>query len=73
MAVEDVGNEVMRFAVRLAGLAMAVPVVAGFVTLGAAVLVGRSVREVTRRGRALLSWRRESRREAARLDDSKAA
>lgn len=73
MAVEDVGNEVMRFAVRLAGLAVAVPLVAGFVTLGAAVLVARSVREATRRGRALLPpWRRDSRREA-RLDESKAA
>ena len=72
MVVEDVGNEVMRFAVRLAGLAVAVPLVAGFVTLGAAVLVGRSVREATRRGRALLSQRRDGRREPG-LDESKAA
>jgi hypothetical protein len=72
MVVEDVGNEVLRFAVRLAGLAVAVPMVAGFVTLGAAVLVGRSVREATRRGRALLPWRRESRRDA-RVEEPKAA
>ena len=72
MVVEDVGNGVMRFAVRLAGLAVAVPVVAGFVTLGAAVLVGRSVIEATRRGRTFLPWRRESRREAA-VEQSKAA
>jgi hypothetical protein len=64
MVVEDVGNEVMRFAVRVAGLALAVPMVAGFVTLGAAVLVGRSVRA--------LFWRRETRREP-QVEQAKAA
>ena len=72
MAVEDVGDEVLRLAVRLAALALAVPVVAGFVTLGAAVLVGRSVREATRRGRALLPWWKDSRR-GAELEAPKAA
>jgi hypothetical protein len=64
MSVEDVGNEVVRFAVRVAGVAIAVPVVAGFVVLGAAVLVGRSVRDTAR---ALIGYgRREEREEDER-------
>ena len=72
MAVEDVGDEVVRFAVRVAGLALTVPMVAGFVTLGAAVLVGRSVREATRRGRMLLPWWRV-RRPDPPADEAQAA
>lgn len=72
MVVEDVGNGVVRLAVRLAGLAVALPVVAGFVTLGAAVLVGRSVREATRRGRTLLPWWRDARRDEP-TEESQAA
>jgi hypothetical protein len=58
--------------VRLAGLAVTVPVVAGFVTLGAAVLVGRSVREATRRGRTLFPWWRDARRETGRTESQAA-
>lgn len=72
MVVEDVGNGVVRLAVRLAGLAVALPVVAGFVTLGAAVLVGRSVREATRRGRTLFPWWRDARRDES-VEESQAA
>ena len=43
MTVSDVGREGVRLVAQLAGVAMSVPVVAGFVLLGAAVLVvGRS-------------------------------
>ena len=43
---------------RVAGGAVSVPVVVGFVALGAAVLVGRSVRGVIRESWALVpSWR----------------
>jgi hypothetical protein len=43
---------------RVAGGAVSVPVVVGFVALGAAVLVARSLREVVREGWALVpSWR----------------
>ena len=73
MVVEDVGDEVVRFAVRVAGLALAVPMVAGFVTLGAAVLVGRSVREATRRGRMLIPWWRARRQDAPPADQAQAA
>ena len=43
MTVSDVGREGVRLGSRLAGVAISVPVVAGFVLLGAAVLVGRSL------------------------------
>ena len=69
MRVEDVGNEVVRFAVRVAGVAISLPVVAGFVALGAAVLVGRSVRDTAR---ALAPWVGAGRREQ-RSDQPKAA
>lgn len=45
MTVSDVGREGMH----LVGVAISVPVVAGFVLLGAAVLAGRSLLEVGRR------------------------
>lgn len=48
MAVEEVGPEGLRLASRLAGSALALPVVAGYVALGAGVLVGRSFLEVAR-------------------------
>jgi hypothetical protein len=40
---EVVGDDVVRLAMRIVGTAMSVPVVVGFVALGAAVLIGRSV------------------------------
>ena len=49
MTVSDVGREGVRLGSQLAGVAISVPVVAGFVLLGAAVLVGRSLLDVGRR------------------------
>ena len=49
MTVSDVGREGVHLVSQLAGVAMSVPVVAGFVLLGAAVLVGRSLLNVGRR------------------------
>ena len=43
MTVDDVGREGVRLVSRLTGVAISVPVSAGFVLLGAAVLVGRSL------------------------------
>ena len=54
MTVDDVGREGVRLVSRLAGVVISVPVVAGFVLLGAAVLVGRSLLDV---GRKLLEAR----------------
>ena len=41
MIVEDVGREGLRVASRVAVAAVAIPVAAGYVALGATVLVGR--------------------------------
>ncbi len=49
MTVSDVGREGVRLVSQLTGVAISVPVVAGFVLLGAAVLVGRSLLDVGRR------------------------
>ena len=49
MTVSDVGREGVRLVSRLAGVAISVPVGAGFVLLGAAVLVGRSLLDVGRK------------------------
>src|SRR5207249_2638938 len=49
MTVSDVGREGVRLVSRLTGVAISVPVVAGFVLLGAAVLVGRSLLDVGRK------------------------
>ena len=49
MTVSDVGREGVRLVSQLTGVAMSVPIVAGFVLLGAAVLVGRSLLDVGRR------------------------
>ena len=49
MTVSDVGREGVRLVSQLAGVAMSVPVVAGFVLLGAAVLVGGSLLDVGRK------------------------
>ena len=54
MNANDVAGEGLRLVSRLAGVAISVPVVAGFVLLGAAVLVGRSLLDV---GRKLLEAR----------------
>ncbi len=54
MTPDDFGREGVRLVSRLAGVAISVPVVAGFVLLGAAVLVGRSLLDV---GRKLLEAR----------------
>ena len=57
MNANDVAGEGLRLVSRLAGVAISVPVVAGFVLLGAAVLVGRSLLDV---GRKLLEARPRS-------------
>ena len=54
MNANDVAGEGLRLVSRLAGVAISVPVVAGFVLLGAVVLVGRSLLDV---GRKLLEAR----------------
>ncbi len=58
MTVSDVGREGVRLGSRLTAVAMSVPVVAGFVLLGAAVLVGRSLLDV---GRKLLETKPRAR------------
>src|SRR5438876_4225631 len=49
MTLSDVGREAVRLVSQLTGVAISVPVVAGFVLLGAAVLVGGSLLDVGRR------------------------
>ena len=49
MTVGNVGREGVRLVSGLTGVAISVPVVAGFVLLGAAVLVGGSLLDVGRR------------------------
>src|SRR5438034_2706425 len=58
MTVGDVGREGVRLVSGLTGVAISVPVVAGFVLLGAAVLVGRSLLDV---GRKLLETKPRAR------------
>ncbi|TMB23700.1 MAG: hypothetical protein E6J59_01370 [Deltaproteobacteria bacterium] len=58
MTVSDVGREGVRLVSGLTGVAISVPVVAGFVLLGAAVLVGRSLLDV---GRKLLETKPRAR------------
>ena len=53
---EVVGKDVVLGAMRVVGTARSVPVVVGFVALGAAVLIGRSVRGTARR---LVGWARD--------------
>ena len=55
MNANDVAGEGLRLVSRLAGVAISVPVVAGFVLLGAAVLVGRSLLDVAGETRRRLS------------------
>src|SRR5436190_1031028 len=49
MTLSDVGREAVRLVSQLTGVAISVPVVAGFVLLGAAVLVGGSLLDVGRK------------------------
>jgi hypothetical protein len=51
MTVEDMGREGLRLVSRLAGAAVAVPVVAGYVLFGAAVFFGRSLLDAVRLSR----------------------
>jgi hypothetical protein len=48
MTVQDVGREGLQLVSQLADAAIAVPVAAGYVALGAAVLVGESLLDVAR-------------------------
>src|SRR5439155_932625 len=58
MTLSDVGREAVRLVSQLTGVAISVPVVAGFVLLGAAVLVGGSLLDV---GRKLLETKPRAR------------
>ena len=58
MTVGDFGREGVRLVSGLTGVAMSVPVVAGVVLLGAAVLVGRLLLDV---GRKLLETKPRAR------------
>ena len=58
MTVGDVGREGVRLVSGLTSVAISVPVVAGFVLLGATVLVGRSLLDV---GRKLLETKSRAR------------
>ena len=58
MTVGNVGREGVRLVSGLTGVALSVPVVAGFVLLGAVVLVGRSLLDV---GRKLLETKSRAR------------
>ena len=49
MNANEVAGEGLRLVSRLAAVAISVPVVAGFVLLGAVVLVGRSLLDVGRK------------------------
>ena len=48
MTVEDVGREGLRLVSRFADAAVAIPVAAAYVALGAGVLVGESLLDVAR-------------------------
>ena len=54
MTAEDVGREGLRLASRLADAAVAIPVAAVYVALGAAVLVGRTLLDVGSRTQGLV-------------------
>ena len=58
MTVSDVGREGVRLVSQLTGVVISVPVVGGFVLLGAVVLVGRSLLDV---GRKLLETKPRAR------------
>ena len=58
MTLSDVGREAVRLVSQLTGVAISVPVVAGFVLLGAVVLVGGSLLDV---GRKLLETKPRAR------------
>ena len=58
MTLSDVGREAVRLVSQLTGVAISVPVVGGFVLLGAVVLVGRSLLDV---GRKLLETKPRAR------------
>jgi len=51
----NVAGEGLRLVWRLAGAVVAVPVIVGFVLLGAAVLIGRSLRDAAGETRRRLS------------------
>ncbi len=55
MNANDVAGEGLRLVSRLAGVVVAVPVIVGFVLLGAAVLIGRSLRDAAGETRRRLS------------------
>ena len=55
MNANDVAGEGLRLVSRLAGAVVAVPVIVGFVLLGAAVLIGRSLRDAAGETRRRLS------------------
>ncbi len=56
MNAKDVASDGLRMILWVAGTAVSVPVVTGFVVLGAAVLVGRSLLDGVRRTRGMVRW-----------------
>ena len=54
MTAEDMGRQGLRLVSRLAGTAIAVPMLAGYFALGATVLVGRSLLDLARQTRGRL-------------------
>ena len=56
MTAEDMGRQGLRLVSRIAGTAIAVPMLAGYFALGATVLVGRSLLDVAGQTRGRLPW-----------------
>ena len=56
MTAEDMGRLGLRVVSWLAGTVIAVPMLAGYFALGAAVLVGRSILDLARQKRGRLPW-----------------
>jgi hypothetical protein len=55
MTIGEIANGALRLSSRAAGTTAAVSVVTGYVALGAAILVGRSLLDVASRTRGLVS------------------
>ena len=56
MTAEDMGRQGLRMVSRFAGTAIAVPMLFGYFAVGATVIVGRSILDLTRQTRGRLPW-----------------
>ena len=65
MTVREVGSRAGRLVARVAGPAVAVPVVGGYVAVGAAVLTARALLDVARQTRGWLASAAGTRRDEA--------